>query len=189
MPAARLFFLSCLQHVCERAAPTRQFLTLRLLSCSKVPWGQKRDVLFFRGSRTTETRDKLVELGQHGDLLLDIQFTKGTSRRSDAQRRSDAHPQVHLREHCSYRCETLRAERGLVAVGVGVDVLGVFIAPAIILPGTWPIFVELLPVSAFGTFCCAARWFSMWKLSRTMSSFFTESSSTHGLVLGFVVFA
>jgi len=72
-------------------------------SSSSTPWNQKKDVLFFRGSRTTDTRDALVDLGQHDDPLFDIQYTKGTSKRADAKRKSPAFPQVHLRDHCQYR--------------------------------------------------------------------------------------
>ena len=73
-------------------------------AAARTPWEHKRDVLFFRGSRTTAARDALVALGQEGKPHLDIQFTKGTSKRSDAARRSKAYPQVHLEDHCQYRC-------------------------------------------------------------------------------------
>jgi hypothetical protein len=72
-------------------------------AASAWPWDAKRDVLFFRGSRTTDTRDALVDVGQHGNPLIDIQYTKGTSQRADAKRTTQAFPQVHLRDHCAYR--------------------------------------------------------------------------------------
>jgi protein glucosyltransferase len=69
----------------------------------KIPWKSRKDVLFFRGSRTTNTRDVLIDLGQKNNSLIDIQYTKGTSQRADAKRKTPAYPQVHLREHCHYR--------------------------------------------------------------------------------------
>ncbi|KAK2705387.1 hypothetical protein QYM36_017432, partial [Artemia franciscana] len=52
-------------------------------AAKKWPWKKKKDVAFFRGSRTSGERDPLVLLSRKRPDLVDAQYTKNQAWRSE----------------------------------------------------------------------------------------------------------
>lgn len=79
----------------------RQSLTESAL---KYPWAKKKDVAFFRGSRTSGERDNLILLSRNQADLVDAEYTKNQAWRSkkDTLDRDPA-PEVALEEHCQFK--------------------------------------------------------------------------------------
>lgn len=72
-----------------------------------LPWRARKPVLFFRGSRTSPTRDPYVLHSQKAGSAWDVQFTLNQSRRdteyvSQVLKLAPAQP-VSPRDHCAYR--------------------------------------------------------------------------------------
>lgn len=49
----------------------------------KTPWEQKKEIAFFRGSRTSLERDSLILLSRSKSHLVDAQYTKNQAWKSD----------------------------------------------------------------------------------------------------------
>lgn len=68
------------------------------------PWDKKRDVGFFRGSRTSPERDPLIRLSREKPDLVDAQYTKNQAWKSaeDTLGRPAA-TEVSFQDHCEYK--------------------------------------------------------------------------------------
>ncbi|XP_011311138.1 O-glucosyltransferase rumi homolog [Fopius arisanus] len=73
-------------------------------SSVKIPWDQKENKAFFRGSRTSPERDSLVLLGRAQPELVDAQYTKNQAWKSneDTLYKPPA-PEIPLEDHCKYK--------------------------------------------------------------------------------------
>ncbi|XP_065567041.1 O-glucosyltransferase rumi homolog [Artemia franciscana] len=73
-------------------------------AAKKWPWKKKKDVAFFRGSRTSGERDPLVLLSRKRPDLVDAQYTKNQAWRSEKDTLG-APPaaEVSLEDHCQYK--------------------------------------------------------------------------------------
>ncbi|KAL1463639.1 hypothetical protein WDU94_015376 [Cyamophila willieti] len=70
----------------------------------KIPWSQKLNKGFFRGSRTSSERDALVILSRENKKLIDAAYTKNQAWKSDADTLHAAPAEeVSFEEHCKYK--------------------------------------------------------------------------------------
>jgi len=82
----------------------RMSKTLKAKAEDEWPWDKKRDVAFFRGSRTSEERDELVLLSRRFPDLVDAEFTKNQAWKSKADTLgADPAAEVRLEDHCQYK--------------------------------------------------------------------------------------
>lgn len=71
---------------------------------TKWPWENKRDVGFFRGSRTSAERDPLIWLSRRKPQLIDAQYTKNQAWKSDKDTLgAPAAKEVRFEDHCEYK--------------------------------------------------------------------------------------
>jgi len=77
----------------------------RIIEAGKAtPWSAKRDLAFFRGSRTSGERDALVLLSRTHPDLVDAKYTKNQSWRSNKDTLGDEPAsEVGLEDHCGYK--------------------------------------------------------------------------------------
>jgi len=61
----------------------RVFSLLLLRKWKEIPWINKEEKVFFRGSRTSSERDPLVLLSRGNPDLVDAQYTKNQAWRSE----------------------------------------------------------------------------------------------------------
>lgn len=73
-------------------------------SAGEWPWKRKKDVAFFRGSRTSAERDPLILLSRRKPNLVDAAYTKNQAWKSDADTLG-ASPAIEIRleDHCQYK--------------------------------------------------------------------------------------
>lgn len=70
----------------------------------KTPWDQKREIAFFRGSRTSSERDSLILLSRSKPHLVDAQYTKNQAWKSDEDTlHAPPAMEVPLELHCMYK--------------------------------------------------------------------------------------
>lgn len=70
----------------------------------KYPWEDKKDLGFFRGSRTSGERDPLILLSRKKMDLVDAQYTKNQAWKSPADTlNADPAKEVSLEDHCQYK--------------------------------------------------------------------------------------
>ncbi|KAK2163625.1 hypothetical protein LSH36_76g03039 [Paralvinella palmiformis] len=71
---------------------------------AKHPWEKKKNVAFFRGSRTSAERDPLILLSRAEPDLADAQYTKNQAWKSDKDTLG-APPakEIKLEDHCKYK--------------------------------------------------------------------------------------
>ncbi|SPP83006.1 O-glucosyltransferase rumi [Drosophila guanche] len=69
-----------------------------------IPWSQKRELGFFRGSRTSDERDSLILLSRRSPELVEAQYTKNQGWKSPKDT-LDAPPadEVSFEDHCKYK--------------------------------------------------------------------------------------
>ncbi|MCL4125762.1 UNVERIFIED_CONTAM: hypothetical protein GTU68_013387, partial [Idotea baltica] len=68
------------------------------------PWETKKDVAFFRGSRTSSERDPLIYLSRKSPELADAQYTKNQAWKSDADTLyAPPATEVSLESHCPFK--------------------------------------------------------------------------------------
>lgn len=66
-------------------------------------WEKKKDVAFFRGSRTSEERDPLVKLSRAKPELVQAAYTKNQGNRGAIDLLfAEPAADVHLKDHCGY---------------------------------------------------------------------------------------
>ncbi|XP_015924940.3 protein O-glucosyltransferase 1 [Parasteatoda tepidariorum] len=70
----------------------------------KWPWHKKKTVAFFRGSRTSAERDKLILMSRKNPDFIDAQYTKNQAWKSDEDTLG-APPasEISLEDHCLYK--------------------------------------------------------------------------------------
>lgn len=73
-------------------------------AANAFPWDKKRQLGFFRGSRTSSERDSLVLYSRSAPDQVDAQYTKNQAWKSPADT-LDAEPaaEVSLEDHCQYK--------------------------------------------------------------------------------------
>ncbi|XP_040072183.2 protein O-glucosyltransferase 1 [Ixodes scapularis] len=70
----------------------------------KWPWSKKRDVGFFRGSRTSDERDPLILLSRKKPHLVDAQYTKNQAWKSAEDTLGlPAAKEVRFEDHCEFK--------------------------------------------------------------------------------------
>lgn len=70
----------------------------------KTPWERKKEMAFFRGSRTSSERDNLVLLSRDKPNLVDAQYTKNQAWKSKADTLGlPPAGEVSLESHCAYK--------------------------------------------------------------------------------------
>ncbi|KAB7494918.1 O-glucosyltransferase rumi-like protein [Armadillidium nasatum] len=70
----------------------------------KWPWSKKKELVFFRGSRTSLERDPLIYISKKNPDLVDAQYTKNQAWKSDADTLySPPAKEVPLESHCHYK--------------------------------------------------------------------------------------
>jgi len=70
----------------------------------RTPWSAKRDLAFFRGSRTSSERDALVLLSRTNPEMVDAKYTKNQSWRSNKDTLGESPAaEVRLEDHCIYK--------------------------------------------------------------------------------------
>jgi protein glucosyltransferase len=70
----------------------------------KYPWEKKKEVFFFRGSRTSEERDPLVKLSRARPDLGDASYTKNQAYKGPKDTLfAEPASEIHLRDHCKYK--------------------------------------------------------------------------------------
>lgn len=70
----------------------------------KWPWRSKKNMGFFRGSRTSSERDPLILLSRANAALVDAKYTKNQAWKSDADTLYEEPAQeVSLEDHCQYK--------------------------------------------------------------------------------------
>ncbi|XP_017102096.2 O-glucosyltransferase rumi [Drosophila bipectinata] len=69
-----------------------------------IPWSQKRELGFFRGSRTSDERDTLILLSRRSPGIVEAQYTKNQGWKSPKDT-LDAPPadEVSFEDHCKYK--------------------------------------------------------------------------------------
>ncbi|XP_002069626.4 O-glucosyltransferase rumi [Drosophila willistoni] len=69
-----------------------------------IPWSQKRELGFFRGSRTSEERDSLILLSRRQPQLVEARYTKNQAWKSpkDTLNATPA-DEVSFEDHCKYK--------------------------------------------------------------------------------------
>lgn len=71
---------------------------------SKLPWTKKKNIAFFRGSRTSSQRDPIVMLGRSRPDLVDAKYTKNQAWKSKADTLGDEPAKtVSFEDHCEYK--------------------------------------------------------------------------------------
>lgn len=73
-------------------------------SAAKIPWEQKKELGFFRGSRTSDERDSLILLSRRKPKLVEAQYTKNQAWKSPKDT-LNAKPakEVSFEDHCKYK--------------------------------------------------------------------------------------
>ncbi|KAM8707044.1 hypothetical protein ACLKA7_011191 [Drosophila subpalustris] len=71
---------------------------------STIPWHEKQEIGFFRGSRTSDERDSLILLSRRMPELVEAQYTKNQAWKS-LKDTLDAPPanEVSFEDHCKYK--------------------------------------------------------------------------------------
>ncbi|XP_034486211.1 O-glucosyltransferase rumi [Drosophila innubila] len=71
---------------------------------SSIPWHEKQEIGFFRGSRTSDERDSLILLSRRKPELVEAQYTKNQAWKS-LKDTLDAPPaaEVSFEDHCKYK--------------------------------------------------------------------------------------
>ncbi len=70
----------------------------------RIPWADKEDRGFFRGSRTSAERDPLILLSRRRPELVDAQYTKNQAWKSPKDTLgADPASEVALEDHCKYK--------------------------------------------------------------------------------------
>ncbi|XP_017967631.1 O-glucosyltransferase rumi [Drosophila navojoa] len=69
-----------------------------------IPWREKKEIGFFRGSRTSDERDSLILLSRRMPQLVEAQYTKNQAWKSPKDT-LDAPPanEVSFEDHCKYK--------------------------------------------------------------------------------------
>ncbi|XP_017035093.1 O-glucosyltransferase rumi [Drosophila kikkawai] len=69
-----------------------------------IPWSQKRELGFFRGSRTSDERDSLILLSRRSPELVEAQYTKNQGWKSPKDTLdAPAADEVSFEDHCKYK--------------------------------------------------------------------------------------
>lgn len=69
-----------------------------------IPWSQKRELGFFRGSRTSDERDSLILLSRRNPELVEAQYTKNQGWKSPKDTLdAPAADEVSFEDHCKYK--------------------------------------------------------------------------------------
>lgn len=73
-------------------------------SAAKIPWEEKKELGFFRGSRTSDERDSLILLSRRKPELVAAQYTKNQAWKSpkDTLNKPPA-DEVSFEDHCKYK--------------------------------------------------------------------------------------
>ncbi|KAI1301540.1 O-glucosyltransferase rumi -like protein [Halotydeus destructor] len=78
--------------------------TSRMIATTGVSWSEKRDIAFFRGSRTSADRDPLIVLSRNKPDKVDAQYTKNQAWRSPADTLGkEPAPVIRFEEQCKYK--------------------------------------------------------------------------------------
>lgn len=68
------------------------------------PWEKKKNIAFFRGSRTSAERDSLVLLSRKEPSLVDAQYTKNQAWKSPKDTlHAEPASEISLEDHCQYK--------------------------------------------------------------------------------------
>jgi len=80
-------------------------MSKKLLKAGKSnPWSTKKDMAFFRGSRTSGERDALILLSRNAPHLADAKYTKNQSWKSKKDTLGEEPAsEVRLEDHCHYK--------------------------------------------------------------------------------------
>ena len=69
-----------------------------------TPWGEKSDLAFFRGSRTSSERDPLVKLARKCPKVADARYTKNQAWKSPKDTLGmEPAEEASLESHCGYK--------------------------------------------------------------------------------------